>query len=151
MKILLAIDGSKFTDAVVNNLIGRKWPDGSEVRVISVAHTFPHVTDPLLIGLACQLDMEKAEVERANRAAAEAAKKVARKVPDLKVSTTVPTGSPKELIVEEAEKWQADLIMMGSHGYGATHRFLLGSVSQAVVVQAPCSVEVVRERKSASE
>ena len=145
MKILLAVDGSKYTDVVVNSVIGRTWPEGSDVRVISVAHTIPYITDPLLIGLACQLDLEKAEVARATKLAAEVAKKIMHKAPGLKVSTTVPSGSPKNLIVEEAENWKADLIMLGSHGYGPAHRLVLGSVSQAVVTHAHCSVEVVRD------
>ncbi|HEX2919411.1 MAG TPA: universal stress protein [Edaphobacter sp.] len=145
MKILLAVDGSKYTDVVVNSLIGRAWPEKSEVRVISVAHTIPYITDPLLIGLACQLDLEKAEVARATKLAEEVAKKISHKAPGLKVSTTVPSGSPKNLIVEEAENWNADLIMLGSHGYGPGHRLVLGSVSQAVVTHASCSVEVVRD------
>jgi len=50
----------------------------------------------------------------------------------------------KPAITEEADRWQADLIVLGSHGYGAWHRFLLGWVSQVVVSHAKCSVEVVR-------
>jgi nucleotide-binding universal stress UspA family protein len=55
-------------------------------------------------------------------------------------------GSPKQVIVEQAEQWGADLIVMGCHGFGPVKRFLLGSVSQAVAVHAPCSVEIVRLR-----
>jgi nucleotide-binding universal stress UspA family protein len=64
------------------------------------------------------------------------------------VTTEVLTGSPKRIIVEEAETWGADLIVVGSHGYRGWERLLLGSVSQAVVSHADCSVEVVRCRKS---
>lgn len=145
MKILLAVDGSKYTDVVVNTLIDRAWPEGSEVRVISVAHTIPYITDPLLIGLATQLHLEKAEVARAVQLAEEVAKKISHKAPGLKVSTTVPSGSPKHLIVEEAENWKADLILLGSHGHSPAHRLILGSVSLAVVTHAPCSVEVIRD------
>ena len=53
-------------------------------------------------------------------------------------------GSPKQVIVEQAEQWGADLIVVGCHGFGPVKRFLLGSVSQAVAVHAPCSVEIVR-------
>jgi nucleotide-binding universal stress UspA family protein len=53
-------------------------------------------------------------------------------------------GSPKGVIVDEAESWNADLIVVGSHGYPTWERLLLGSVSQAVVSHAKCSVEVVR-------
>ncbi len=53
---------------------------------------------------------------------------------------------PKESIVEEAQKWSADLIVLGSHGYGFWERMLLGSVSNAVVHHAPCSVLIVRNK-----
>ena len=49
--------------------------------------------------------------------------------------------------------WKADLIVVGSHGYPTWERLLLGSVSQAVVSHAKCSVEVVRlpEQKQAAK
>ncbi len=50
----------------------------------------------------------------------------------------------------EAKEWDADLIVVGSHGYMSLRRWLLGSVAQAVVAHAPCSVEVGR-RKRVSE
>jgi nucleotide-binding universal stress UspA family protein len=62
----------------------------------------------------------------------------------LHIDTAVRDGSPKNEIIEEAEQWGADLIVVGCHGYGNLKRFLLGSVSQAVAVHAPCSVEIVR-------
>ena len=50
------------------------------------------------------------------------------------------------MILDVAEEWGADLIVVGSHGYRALKRFLLGSVSHSVVSHAKCSVEVVRCR-----
>ena len=64
----------------------------------------------------------------------------------LNITTEVMVGSPKRIIVEEAEKWGADLIVVGSHGYRSWERMLLGSVSQAVALHAECSVEFVRKR-----
>lgn len=46
--------------------------------------------------------------------------------------------------------WNADLIMLGSHGKRGLDRFLLGSVSEAVSRHAPCSVEIVRPMAKAS-
>lgn len=56
-------------------------------------------------------------------------------------------GPPREIIVDEADKWGADLIVMGSRGLGAWSRVLLGSVSNAVVHHAKCSVLIVRKHK----
>jgi nucleotide-binding universal stress UspA family protein len=67
-------------------------------------------------------------------------------LPDVSVTTKVMEGSPKDMIVEEAQDWGADLIVLGSHGYGRVRRVLLGSVASAVVVEAPCSVQVVRAK-----
>ena len=65
----------------------------------------------------------------------------------LKITSEMPTGVPKQVILDEAERWGADLIVVGSHGYSAWDRFLLGSVSNAVAAHAKCSVEIVRCRE----
>jgi nucleotide-binding universal stress UspA family protein len=60
------------------------------------------------------------------------------------------SGNPKEVILDEAQKWGADLIVVGSHGRRGIKRFLLGSVSEAVAMNAHCSVVVVRGRKKSA-
>lgn len=144
MKILLAIDGSKYGEAAVKELVQRPWPSGTEVLVLSVAHPIPFVPDPLFVITAAHYDSLEAEQKRASKDVAQVAEEIAKHAPSLQVTTKVLEGSPKEQIVEEAERWGADLIMLGSHGYGPVARFLLGSVAQAVAVHAPCSVEIVR-------
>jgi universal stress protein A len=62
----------------------------------------------------------------------------------LKVSTAVEQGNVKSTVLDEAKQWPADLIVLGSHGRTGLDRFLMGSVSDAVVRHAHCSVEVVR-------
>jgi nucleotide-binding universal stress UspA family protein len=66
----------------------------------------------------------------------------------LHVDTIVREGDPRTEIVDEATEWRADLIVVGSHGHTGLTRLLLGSVAQAVVAHAPCSVEVVRRRRT---
>jgi nucleotide-binding universal stress UspA family protein len=56
-------------------------------------------------------------------------------------------GYPKQVILDEAERWNADLIVVGSHGRRGLTRLLLGSVSQAVAAHSGCSVEIVRTRE----
>ncbi len=93
---------------------------------------------------ATHIETLKEEEQRASRDVAKTADEIAKRAPDLEVSTQVLEGSPKKVIVEEAERWGADLIIVGAHGHGPAERFLLGSVAQEVAVHAPCSVEIVR-------
>jgi len=150
MKVLLAIDGSAYSEATVKELISRSWPLQTAVRVISVAHPTPLITDPIMVLTAAHVESLKEEQQRASRDVAKVADEIAKKVPGLQVSTQVLEGSPKKMIVEEAERWGADLILVGSHGHGPVERFLLGSVAQSVAVHARCSVEIVRSQRPVS-
>jgi nucleotide-binding universal stress UspA family protein len=65
-----------------------------------------------------------------------------------KTREIVEAGDPKIRIVGHAANWHADLIVLGSHGWKGLSRFLMGSVSEAVMRLAGCSVEVVRSRST---
>jgi nucleotide-binding universal stress UspA family protein len=62
----------------------------------------------------------------------------------LKATPALTEGDPKSQIIDVASDWHADLIVLGSHGRKGLDRFLMGSVSEAVVRHAHCSVEIVR-------
>ena len=57
-------------------------------------------------------------------------------------------GRPAQFIVDAAKEFEADMIIVGSHGRGFWGKLTLGSVSDAVVHHAPCSVLVVRRADS---
>lgn len=152
MRILLAVDGSPCSGAAVEEVASRKWASGSEVKVLGCVHVpIPDIPDPLLIAYPMRLDMMEAERKRMAEVVEQAAAKLRETPHDLRVVTAVVDGSPKEAIIDEAEDWEADLIVMGCHGYGNVKKFLLGSVSQAVAAHAKCSVEIVRSHHSTSE
>ena len=71
--------------------------------------------------------------------------------PYLNVQTTVDEGVPKDAIVDAARRWNADLIVLGSYGYGRIRRILLGSVATGVLSEAPCSVLVARVKQNSEE
>ncbi len=58
----------------------------------------------------------------------------------------VDSGKPASKIIEIANSWHADLIVMGSHGRGKMEGLLMGSVSQEVLHHARCPVLVVQAR-----
>lgn len=147
MRILLAIDGSPCSDEAVAEVCRRPWPQGSEVRLITVDS--PMTEEFFSSGSPGVFD----EINRQLRAAAhrhlsDATARVRRDAPELRVTSVLREGWPKDMILDEAENWQADLIVLGSHGYGAVRRLFLGSVSLAVTTNAPCSVEIVRRRSA---
>ncbi|HTT23919.1 MAG TPA: universal stress protein [Candidatus Sulfotelmatobacter sp.] len=149
MKVLLATDGSPSSEAAIREVALRHWPD-EEVEVLTVVHTrLPLVSDPVLVLAASYQELLREARQKAPEIVEKAAKQIRTQAPHLRVVTKVLEGAPKELIVEEAEKWGADLIVLGSHGYGPVSRFLLGSVAHAVALHAPCSVQIVRSRQGA--
>jgi len=148
MKILLAVDGSDCSDAAVKEVARRPWPAASEVKVLSVIES-PFVPTPEAWALPenYYTQLEKAGQDRAQEAIERAVEQF-RATPPLEVSAEAIHGFAKDVILDEAEQWGADLIVVGSHGYRGFKRFLLGSVSQAVASHAKCSVEIVRCRQA---
>ena len=146
MKILLAIDGSSYSDAAIEELARRPWPEGSSVKVLT-AYELP--TPPTPEGWALPAnyfeDLDLALRKQAQSIVDEAIQTLKSKLNrNISIDGALLPGPPRSVILDEAESWGADLIVLGSHGYRAWERFLLGSVSQAVVSHAKCSVEVVR-------
>lgn len=147
MKILLAIDGSPFSRAAVEHVAGRPWPKGTAVEVLTVVHSaVPMAIDPALVIAAIHVDQTEEQRRRASALVEDAAEQLRHRAPDLAVTTRILEGTPKDVIVDEAEAWGATLIVLGSHGHGRFRRMMLGSVAGAVVANAPCSVAVVRAR-----
>lgn len=147
MKLLLATDGGKQSDAAIGTIGHFSWQAGDEIKVISVVDmALPMAIDIYGGFLPDTSELEKTARENAAKIVEESVQKIrAFAASDtVNVSTEVLFGSPESRIVETAEEWQPDLIVVGSHGYSRWERLLLGSVSDSVVHHAPCSVLVVR-------
>lgn len=108
MKILLPIDGSQCSLAAVNCLLKMNHQPDTEVRVISIVD----FVEPLP---SVEGGKEK-EIEDARKLVKDSAARVQAALPNLRVTSDVLDGYAKERIVQEAHNWQADLIIMGSHG-----------------------------------
>ena len=147
MRVLLAIDGSPFSDAAITEVATRPWPTGTLVQVLTVIHSaVPMAIDPGFVIAAIHVDQVEGQRQLASALVDAAAERIRRGAPDVTVTTRVMAGPPKDVIVDEARSWDAGLIVVGSHGYGRFQRMLLGSVAGAVVANAPCSVQVVRAK-----
>lgn len=133
MKILLAVDGSKFSEAAARAVV-RQFPSDSEIKVLNV------------VELTEVFDYPVPESATRKRQAQELVDRTAQMLRSagLQADGTICAGDPRTAIIDFADSWHADLIVLGSHGSTALERFLLGNVSGAVVHHAHCSVEIVR-------
>jgi nucleotide-binding universal stress UspA family protein len=141
MRILLAVDTSPASEMTARTISLRPWPEGSTLRILSVAENpFPLAPDAAAGAIAWD------DLRRSRRREAEAlVERNARALGAIMaVETTVREGDPRLAIVDEAAKWRADLVLLGSHGRTGLKRLLLGSVAEYVVRHAPCSVEIAR-------
>ena len=148
MKILIATDGSGFSKAAVEEccrMIIR--PENAEVLIVSAYEdAYPIMAEPFAVSAEYYQKLDDAVCEMATNFVADAKKIVSDAFPGAKfvINTEVLRGPPDQQIIEKAKEWNAEVIVVGSHGRGFWGR-LLGSVSNGVVHHAPCSVLVVRK------
>jgi nucleotide-binding universal stress UspA family protein len=121
--VLIATDGSKYSEAAASEAIGIAKRCGSSLIVISVASS----------------DAEMASTKDNVNKVSEAAEKEG-----IKTTSVVTTGKPYEAIVETSKHKKADLIVVGSHGRTGLVRLLMGSVTERVIGHAEVAVLVVK-------
>lgn len=137
MKILVALDGSASSEAVIREAAERPWPQGTEFLAIAALDPFFFTHAPLLL-------------EEAKKSTIEALEEQAKPLEDAgwRVEKRVVMENPRHGLPRVARDWNAQLILLGSHGRGTIGRLLVGSTAQAVLRHAECSVEVVRARRT---
>jgi nucleotide-binding universal stress UspA family protein len=141
-RLIVGVDGSKDSEAAVTAVAARRWPAGSEVRLVNATWATPQPSSQPVAGPITEwLIEEKAKVQKMIDEAV-----IKLDAAGLKTSVVVKEEEPKRLLIAEAESWGADCVFVGARGMGRLERFLIGSVSSAVAARAHCSVEVARER-----
>lgn len=135
-RVLIGLDGSPHSLAVVKTVAKRNWPAKSECYLVTaVGVSIPGGNESVM---AKTMDESRAFARQIQQQA-EAQLAAA----GLNVSSAIIAGDPKKVLVEQADRWRADTIFVGSRGLGRIQRWLLGSVSTAIVSRANCSVEIV--------
>ncbi len=146
MKILIANDGSEFGDNAVKVAAGLlKGNAAAEIKVVTVIEPAAGTELETIIESTDELiNMENPAYVTALRMVTASAEGLAASGMT-SVLYEVLSGPPARRIVEAADEWKADLIVVGSHGRGYWSRAMLGSVSDRVTHHANCSVLVVRK------
>jgi nucleotide-binding universal stress UspA family protein len=149
IRLVLGIDGSAGAVAAVQAMAARTWPGGTEARLLAALEPrMSTARSSVLPAIAAWVRKDDADdlawVPRMVDALAERLRAAG-----VTVSSVLKEGDPKRLLLEEAEQWNADTICIGARGLSGVARFVLGSVSTAVAMRAPCSVEVIHSRAEA--
>jgi nucleotide-binding universal stress UspA family protein len=137
MRIFLVVDDSESSADVVETNADRPWPSGTRVRVLSVAA-------PVLAELHSRHDtLELAQQEMMKKAESLTARVTdVLRARGLAADSAVAFGDPASQIVNEAQQWAADLIVLGADS-NRSERKETHSVAKSVANHAPCRVEVV--------
>lgn len=155
MKILIGYDGSECADAAIDDLRRAGLPEIAEAQVLTIAEVWLPPPDPSqAVSSSEEVDQviqpmyakARRAVQEAQTIATRGGARVSGLFPAWNVSSTGTYGSPAWELVFAADKWEPNLVVVGSHGYSALGRFVLGSVSQVVLNEAQCSVRIARGR-----
>jgi len=149
--ILLAVDGSDYSDAEATLVTGITWPAGTAVRVLAVVpKRLP------LVGLSVETqrmvdeslsDLRQREWAAAVTFTAQVASHL--RAHSLTVDTQVHEGRPAAVILEQSGALSADLIVIGAKGLSAPDEFRLGATAHKLAHYADCAVLVVRSPERA--
>jgi nucleotide-binding universal stress UspA family protein len=151
MRVLIAIDGSDCSSAAVDAVAERHWPEDTQFRIITVVepiyyeYAYPGAYLPSLG------EAQKEFYTYCNELVYSKVAQMKNCHPKNEVSFKVIDGLIADSIIEEAKDWNADSIIVGSHGRKGFQKFLLGSVAEKVATHAPCSVEIIKQKQKSPE
>lgn len=145
LRVLLAADESPGAEQARDLLRKLRLPPGSEVRAIRVLDPAPAAVS--LAG-AAGAELMRGALPSTEAGLAAFARRLRRE--DLTVETRAVTGRAGPAIVAEAERWVADLLLVGSRGRGPLASAVLGSVASEIVDRSPCPVLVARASRVSS-
>ena len=146
MKVILAIDGSEYSDAAIRLYRDDFGKPEDHVRIVSVVVPLDHIVGAPF-GVVEEFYSEYINDARNNAASClKNARSILCEGPRTfeNVETEILIGPVAQSVVETAVSWEAGLIVVGSHGRGFWKRVYLGSVSSSIVHNAPCSVLIAR-------
>jgi nucleotide-binding universal stress UspA family protein len=144
MKILLATDGSTFSEVAEKTLMATVIPQGAEVLVLEVVEPLMFATPPEMApGYAPEQAARMKEIIDLGKKRTDLAASRLHSA-GFKAEPRVVESDVRNGILDTAAEWKPDLIVLGSHGRRGIAKFLLGSVAEAVARHARCSVLIVR-------
>lgn len=146
--ILVPVDGSDTADTALREAIKLARSQSTGLRIINIVDSAIDVWDSEFTPIGLEQIRESARsfarnlLEKAQQLARHEGVEVETKL----LEVERPGQRVAKVIVEEARRWPADLIVMGTHGRRGLDHLFLGSVAEGVMRLSPAPVLLVRER-----
>jgi len=149
MKVLIPVDDKQYAKAISEFVINHTWPENVEFKLLFVYESM--LLQEVVTPQAFQQLEEASEYRQSfgRSLIMDIGTQLRLKYPNAKIEEKLQEGEPKLVILDIIKEWKPDLVVMGSHKKGVVERFLLGSVSLAVLTHAPCSVMTIKIPKGA--
>jgi nucleotide-binding universal stress UspA family protein len=144
MKVLAAIDDSQCSRAAIENIANQPWWGDTKFLILHVV-VIPTANDFPQWGFSVDTQWREELAEEAQKLVQDQAAYLKERLGDkIEIACEVVQGPACQCIAQAAIDWDADLIVMGSHGRTGLDKLLMGSVAEGVLLRAPCSVEIVK-------
>ncbi len=142
MKVLIAVDDAMFADEIADFVICQGWPAKTEFRIL---HVIDWPLESEMHSSQMMDDFLENRYQMGRQISQKVVETIEKTLKDVIVEQEILNGHAAERILNVARGWGADQIIVGSHGRSGLGLFLLGSVSNAIVSNAKCTVTVVRK------
>jgi nucleotide-binding universal stress UspA family protein len=142
LRVLVAIDGSPASRVAVDLVGAAKWPAGSVIRLVTAQLMEPAATFAGPAFVVAGHNLKAALAEQTAAILTDAEQRLQHG--ELLIEREILHGFPVDAIGDDAARFAADLLVIGSRGHGSLGSALLGSVSAGLVDRAQCPVLVAR-------
>ena len=142
MRVLLPIDVEPYIGAQFDFINSYNLPEGSEVKVLHVLHSL--VIERAMVSSQVYIEQIMKDARKlAQKMSDELVERLKEECPQLKIDDQIREGDAIDEIIKCATEWDADMIVMGSHGRQGIGRVILGSVAYSVLAKAPCRTVIL--------
>ncbi len=154
-RILVAVDADEIDDAVIDATIGLAQPLHAQVAILHVVSTAEAIAPMLAASettgmgvptmAAADYQLTEQILEEQEEGSKTLIHNLASRFPaGIPTETLIREGATAETVIATAQEWQANLIIIGTHGRKGLERLVLGSTAEAVIRAAPCPVLTIR-------
>lgn len=149
-RILVAVDNSRVSMLAMHEAIKLAKDQQAKLRIVYVVDEFIPISEGVHIDFKEHEEKQRIQGKLILKEMLDLAHKASVTAESHLIEMNESNDLIAKKIIEDAKKWRADLIVMGTHGRKGIHRFFLGSVAEEVMRDTHIPIHLIREQKNTS-